>query len=242
MDHTDGKDGVIFVATGEYARAAVKAAESVRKFCPTLGLQLFTDHSDVPPGVFDRVSPIENPHMRSKVDFMPHTIFERTLYLDTDIRIVEDIREMFSLLDRFDIAIAHAHARNQPSTNDQWKCRIPEAFPQMNSGVILYKKSPPVMKLLTDWGTCYREAGFKKDQVTLRELLWSSDLRIATLPPEYNIRSNKYLKVWEAKEARPKILHYARFHTDLGLTSKAAKVRWKRRLNRVCSLLGINGT
>jgi hypothetical protein len=242
MDHTDGKDGVIFVATGDYARAAVKAAESVRKFCPTLGLQLFTDHPDVPPGVFDRISPIENPHMRSKVDFMPHAIFERTLYLDTDIRIAEDIREMFALLDRFDIAIAHAHARNQPSTNDSWRCRIPESFPQMNSGVILYKKSPPVMKLLTDWGTCYREAGFKKDQVTLRELLWSSDLRIATLPPEYNIRSSKYLKVWEPKEARPKILHYARFHTDLGLTSKAAKVRWKRRLNRVCALLGINGT
>jgi hypothetical protein len=242
MDHTAEKDGVIFVATGDYSRAAVKAAESVRKFCPTLGLQLFTDHADVPTGAFDRVSPIKNPHMRSKVDFLPHTIFERTLYLDTDIRIVEDIREIFSLLDRFDIAVAHAHARNQPSTNDLWRCRIPESFPQMNSGVILYKNTPPVMRMLTDWGISYHEAGFKKDQVTLRELLWSSDLRIATLPPEYNIRSSKYLKVWVPKEARPKILHYARFHTDLGLTSKAAKVRWQRRLKRICSLLGINHT
>lgn len=237
---TAKKSGVVYVATGEYSRAAVKSAECVRKFCPSLGLQLFTDDSDIPPGVFDQISPIGNPHVRSKVDFLPHSIFERTLYLDTDVRIAEDIREIFLLLDRFDIAVAHAHARNRPATNELWRCQIPESFPQMNGGVILYKNTPAVMKLLTDWGTCYKEAGFKKDQVTLRELLWSSDLRIATLPPEYNLRSAKYIKVWDPKEARPKILHYARFHTELGLSSQALGKRWQRRLRRLQALFGIN--
>lgn len=238
---TLGKDGVIFVATGDYALAAVEAAASIRKHSPGLGIQLFTNQRKVATANFDRIVPIENPHVRSKVDYLTLTPFERTLYLDTDIRIVEDIREMFALLDRFDIAAAHAQARNQPSTNELWRCPIPEAFPQLNGGVILYRNSPPVLRLLREWSVAYQEAGFKKDQVTLRELLWLSDLRIATLPPEYNLRSKKYLKVWEPKEARPKILHYARFHTDLGLTSKAAKNRWKRRLKRLRSLFGATG-
>lgn len=238
---TPEKDGVIFVATDDYARAAVEAAASIRKHCPGLGIQLFTNQRDIPTGIFDEVSTIKNPHMRSKVDYLTLAPFERTLYLDTDIRIVEDIREMFTLLDRFDLAFAHAQARNQPSTNELWRCRIPEAFPQMNSGVILYRNSPKVLQLFNEWSAVYKDAGFKKDQVTLRELLWLSDLRIATLPPEYNLRSKKYIKVWAPKEARPKILHYARFHTDLGLTSKAAKNRWKRRLNRWRALFGSKG-
>lgn len=229
---------MIFVATDDYALAASEAAASIRKHSPDLGIQLFTNRKDISTKNFDHIAPIENPHMRSKVDYLTLSPFERTLYLDTDIRIVEDIGEMFTLLDRFDIGVAHAQARNQPSTNELWRCLIPESFPQMNGGVILYKNSPEVMRLLGEWSVAYKEAGFKKDQVTLRELLWLSDLRIATLPPEYNIRYHKYLKVWAAKEARPKILHYARFHTDLGLTSKAAKNRWRRRLDRVRSLFG----
>lgn len=237
---TAKKDGVIFVATGDYARAAVQAAASIRKTCPGLGIHLFTDNTQIPVGNFDGVSTITNPHMRSKVDYFALSPFERTLYLDTDVMVVEDIREMFGLLDRFDLAIAHAHARNQISTNEIWRHTIPESFPQMNSGVVLYKNEPAVVKLFTDWSAAYKEAGFKKDQVTLRELLWICDLRIATLPPEYNLRSSKYIRIWEKKEARPKILHYAKFHTDLGLTSKATRNRWKRRINRLRSCLGLH--
>jgi len=230
--------GVLFVATGDFALAAQEAAASIRKHSPGIGIQIFTDRQDLPAGHFDHISPIPNPHMRSKVDFISHSLFERTLYLDTDIRIVEDISEMFTLLDRFDIAVAHAHLRNHPSTSQLWRCPIPESFPQMNGGIILFKNTPAVMQLLADWSTAYKEAGFAKDQVTLRELLWLSDLRIATLPPEYNIRYEKHLKVWREHEARPRILHYARYHSDLGLTPKAPVNRWKSWLERARSLFG----
>jgi|LakMenEpi03Aug12_release.lakeMendotaPanAssembly.Ray.scaffolds.fasta_scaffold82920_3 hypothetical protein len=234
------KNGVLFVATGDYALAAIEAAASIRKHSPGIGIQIFTDKQDIPAGHFDHIAPIPNPHMRSKVDFIGLSVFERTLYLDTDIRIVEDISEMFALLDRFDIAVAHAHLRNHPSTSQLWRCEIPDSFPQMNGGIILFKNSPEVLKLLGDWSAAYHEAGFKKDQVTLRELLWLSDLRIATLPPEYNIRYEKYLKVWKDQEARPRILHCARFHTELGLGSKAA-ARPKRRFKRLRALFGSKG-
>ena len=87
--------------------------------------------------------------------------------------------------------------------------RIPEAFPQLNGGVILYRANAAVHQMLADWKQAYHTAGFKWDQVTLRELLWKSDLRLFILPPEYNVRYSKYLEVWEADEARPKILHFA---------------------------------
>jgi len=67
---------------------------------------------------------------------------------------------------------------------------------------------------LESWSNAYHESEFDKDQVTLRELLWLSDLRIATLPPEYNLRFKKYLKIWEGDEAQPKILHFGEFLED----------------------------
>jgi hypothetical protein len=50
----------------------------------------------------------------------------------------------------------------------------------------------------------------------LRELLWGSDLRLHILPPEYNIRYERYLSFWDPKEAVPQILHLAKFHAQAG--------------------------
>jgi hypothetical protein len=88
---------------------------------------------------------------------------------------------------------------------------LPEAFPQFNTGVVVVRKTFETQKILEAWSGSYKNAGFRKDQVTLRELLWKSDLRIATLPPEYNTRYPKYLWVWSRREARPKICHFRRY-------------------------------
>jgi hypothetical protein len=205
--------GVIFIAAGsDYTRAANEAARSVRRHAPSLLIDLFTDTGDCAERIFDEVHRIESPHLRSKVDYIHKTRFSRTLYLDTDILVDADITEMFDVLERFDIAIAHAHTRNREATRTIWRKKVPDAFPQMNGGVILYRSTPPVLEFLRDWQQAYHEAGFKKDQVTLRELLWESDLRIHILPPEYNVRYEKYLSIWDEKEAVPRILHFARFH------------------------------
>ncbi|MEX0653193.1 MAG: sulfotransferase [Phycisphaeraceae bacterium] len=219
--------GIVFIAAGDFfAQAAVNAARSIRETNPGLGVHLFTDSRAVDGSVFDGVTRIEDGHRRSKVDYLSESPFERTLYLDTDVRVVADIGEMFDLLDRFDIALAHAHSRENPNTTRTWRHEIPAAFPQLNGGVILYKKAPAVAKLLDDWRTAYHTAGFKKDQVTLRELVWLSDLRLAVLPPEYNVRFEKYLKIWDETEASPRILHYARFHTGRPNARKSKAVKW----------------
>ncbi len=218
------KNGVIYIVTsadrGVYLNAAIASAESVRAHSPHLGIHLYVDA----PGMsrvealeqnpFSSIGLIENPHYRSKVDYLLQSPFERTLYLDSDTRVVDDISEMFELLDRFDIALAQAHRRNFHRTSQVWRTDIPPSFPQYNGGVILYHNTPAVANLLQGWKEAFHEAGFAKDQVTLRELLWLSDLRLATLPPEYNIRYEKYLKIWEEREAKPKILHMAKYHNE----------------------------
>ncbi|WP_272010745.1 putative nucleotide-diphospho-sugar transferase [Roseovarius sp. ZX-A-9] len=207
--------GVVFVATGaRYIACAEAAARSVRRHMPDVPIALFTDAGQLGlslSGVFDPVIELESVHHRSKVDCLMNSPFERTLFLDADIRVLEDVGELFDLLDRFDVAMAHAHARNRDATRAVWKYALPDSFPQFNTGVIAVRRNPQTQALLKNWSDSYKKAGFRKDQVTLRELLWASDLRLATLPPEYNIRYPKNLWLWSRREARPRICHFYRY-------------------------------
>lgn len=198
--------------------AGIRAAQTVLRYCPNLPIHLATDvksfetifsKSTWP---FSSIEKIENSHRRSKVDYFPQTPFDNTLYLDTDTALNADIRDSFRILERFDIALCHAHRRNTARGKISWRTQIPPAFPEFNSGVILFRKTPSVIQVFQDWSTCYRESGHTHDQPTLRELLWLSDVRIATLPPEFNVRMIKYQFLWSKSEATVKIFHLKRFH------------------------------
>jgi hypothetical protein len=213
--------GILYVATGElYILAAIRSAKSVLKHCPSLPTHLYADwgnydfdfgHSPYP---FTSVGKIENPHRRSKLDYLSKTPFEQTLYLDTDTSLNEDIRDMFRVLERFDIALTHAHKRNTPERLRTWNLELPQAFPQYNSGVMLYRRTPAVIQFLEEWRDHYYQNldHIRQDQMTLRELLWLSDLRMTTLPPEYNVRYIKYHILWSKAEATTKIFHLKQYH------------------------------
>ncbi len=208
--------GVIYVATGEkYIRSAIRSAWSVRRLCPGLLVHLFSDlelglfaHNGDSP--FHSHSLIENPHPRSKVDYISQSPFAETLFLDTDTEVVVDLREVFTLLEKYDLALTHDCIRNTPKT--KWKRDLPPSFPEFSSGVMLFRQTPEVVQLLQTWSKNYHAAGFFPDQITLRELLWETELKIGTLPPEYNTCLVKYPYVWRKGEAVPKILHLRRYH------------------------------
>jgi len=217
ISDTNPTQGVLYVATGRrYILSAIHSARSVRRHNPDLPIHLFADWQaqgfdfETNPAPFTSVGSINAGHYRSKVDYSVETPFEHTLYLDTDTRVLTDITPLFDLLDRFDIAVAHAPNRLTRLMN--WRVPVPVSFPQFNCGVMVYKNSEKVMKFLRDWIEAFHQAGFRSDQITFRELVWLSDLRVATLAPEYNLRHLKYFLVWGAREARPKILHLALFH------------------------------
>jgi hypothetical protein len=233
------QSGVVYIVSGAFhVAAATQSAKSVRETNPWLAIDIFAD-APVEDGVFDRVVTFEHGHLRSKVDHLPESRFVRSLYLDSDTRVVADLAPMFRLLERFDIALAHGHKRNGARQTIFWREEIPEAFPQINGGVILYRGTPVVRQFLSDWRDAYYSAGFKWDQVTLRELMWKSDLRLYILPPEYNIRYTKYLKVWSADEAAPKILHLAEFYDETANIPGVARRRdrpWTEGVKRLVRL------
>ncbi len=205
--------GVIYVATGpDYVDLACRSAASVRALNPELAIDIFTDLGlDDRAGVFDRVHPVPLVHARAKVDCMALSRFARTLYLDCDTLAVAPFGDLFDLLARFDLALAHDVRRNSDLVQEGFAVATPYAFPQLNSGVMLYRRSPAMLGFLAEWARRYRAAGVLRDQVTLKDLLWESSLRFYVLPPEFNLRRVTELDAWEPLDARPTLIHSHRF-------------------------------
>jgi hypothetical protein len=203
--------GVIYIATGEkYINEAVTSATSLKRFNPDLPVTLFTDAA-VNVACFDAVVPITSgprPERicNNKIHLIGQSPYERTLYLDDDTYITGDLTELFALLDRFDIATAHAPVRIstnmlrlrelQPERPNQMPGL---AFPEQNAGVILFRQSSRMKAFLHHWLEIYegertlldnaRQAYADHDQSSLREALYRSDLATAVLPSEYNCRA-----------------------------------------------------
>ncbi|MGE0004596.1 MAG: hypothetical protein AB7S92_03300 [Parvibaculaceae bacterium] len=206
-----GRSGIVFICTGEfYTDRALEAAESVRRSNPRIPMVLFTDQT-IRSELFVSIERITDPHMRSKIDYLDKSPFDLTLYLDTDVRVIGDISDMFGLLEKYEMAGAHVRARAKPRRLKSWRLSLPRTFPQINCGVLLYKKCEATSRLFRDWQAAYREAKLEGDQLTFRETLWRSDVKFYVLAPEYNMRSSALLTLL-SKEPRPVILHKRSYH------------------------------
>lgn len=201
--------GVIYVATGpDYRALAEASARSLRAVEPDLPVDLFTDAPEAAEaGLFDAVHEIENPHRRSKLDCMRLTRFERTLFLDADTLLLAPLGDLFDVLDRFELALAHDVRRDTELIRETAGGPTPYAFPQLNGGVVLYRRTPAMLDFLAEWARRFAESGGSRDQPVLKAMLWESDLRFWVLPPEFNLRRVTVLDAWEPGDAIPTILH-----------------------------------
>ena len=188
--------GIIYIASGtKYIEEACYSAASLKKWLPNISITLFSDQECSSPHfekvvVFSELGDWTKDKKSPKVVYMYESPYDYTLYLDTDTYICDDISDVFELLEYYDIALVHAELRVGKQKHKQ----IPDSFPEMNSGVIAFRKSPEVQKVFSQWLEFYKEdrAAWKiwycPDQPSLRAALYGSPLKIATLPPEYNCR------------------------------------------------------
>jgi len=195
--------GVIYIATGrKFVDEACVSAESLKNKMPEMPITLFCNEG-VQSRHFDNVVIIEHPcfSLMDKVLFMNSSPYEHTLFLDTDTYVCDSFLELFTLLDRFDLALAHNTYRAVYRVHD-----IPDSFPEFNTGVILFKKSPHITQLFANWLALYeRDLGKEQqwltpfgevtmldsnlnDQPTFREAVYNSSVRVAGLTSEYNCR------------------------------------------------------
>lgn len=179
------------MATGDgFFREAVKSAEILREEMD-VNITIFTDKEREAPKDFFSISVLDNPvfGFEDKINAMQESPYDQTLYLDTDIYVTSDIIELFDMLDVFELAVAHDVARCESLANDSEPERtvegVPRSFPEHNTGVIIYRSDDKMNKLLNNWKEDYRE-GDPHDQPAFRRALYNSNIRFATLPPEYN--------------------------------------------------------
>ena len=201
--------GVLYVATGpDYRALAEASARSLRAVEPGLPVDLFTDDPGAAAaGLFDAVHRIEDPHPRSKLDCLGRSRFDRTLFLDADTLVLGPLGDLFDVLDRFELALAHDVRRATELIRENAGAPTPYAFPQLNSGVLLYRRSPRMRAFFAEWARRFVESGGTRDQPVLKAMLWEGDLRFWVLPPEFNLRRVTLLDAWEPGDALPTILH-----------------------------------
>jgi hypothetical protein len=181
-------EGVLYVARrSQYLDAAVESARSVRRVSPRLPIAIATD-GDAPAEFDHRVTFSETDGYRAKIVGLLASPFERTLMLDVDTYAAADVSEVFQILDAFDVAAAHAPNRVVVPLDD-----VPDSFPELNTGVIALRRNESVTRLLQDWLDEYdrlvRSAPASKDQPSFRRVLYkATDVRLAVLTPEFNLR------------------------------------------------------
>lgn len=181
--------GIVFVATGDkYVKEAENAARSVKKNMPDIPITLFSN-TNSEEAAFDEVVSLKNPsfNFEDKIQGIRRSPYEKSLFLDTDTYVISELSGGFDLLKHFDVAVAHAPVRSKVELE-----KVPESYPDFNTGVIFFSKNDDVKEALDLWLDLYKKFTSNgisdSDQPPFRKSLYLSSLEIATLTPEYNLR------------------------------------------------------
>ena len=209
--------GIIYIATGrKYVDEALISARSARKHMPDIPIAFFSDlgadeidAADTVDSIFQLA--VVDHSCRDKIRPLMATPYEKTLFLDTDTFICEPLYDVFDMLDRFDIALSQAPDRYQYHLPD-----LPKCFTEFNSGVIAYRKNQKTTELLAAWEDTFfkmlrEDEGSYRDQHSLRDALYRSDVQLFVLPPEYNFRT--ICPNYAGNHCKVKIIHGR--HADL---------------------------
>lgn len=185
--------GIIYIASGEeYIKEAEKSAKSVKNHMPEVEITLYTD-AENSPKVFDNTEILEN----SSGDFSDSilsprmTPYDKNIFIDTDTFISENISGIFELLDKYELLACFDPTRTG-LVNHDFRFSGPDAFPQYNTGLIAYQDNERVKNLFRDWRNLFEDYKDKfrqnLNQPAFREVVYCSNIKIGTLPPEYNYR------------------------------------------------------
>jgi hypothetical protein len=214
--------GAVYIITKDqrYVDLLLISAASLKRAMPDLPITVFSQFP-VDGTCFERVIPVEPSQdgFYDKAKLLRQTPYDRTLFLDADTYVVEAVPELFSMLDYFDCAATH-----EEYVNTDWFSRyprpdIPACYPEFNTGVVAFKRSETIDRFLQHCDELYQSFLEEKpgppigDQIFFRVAAYFSDIRIATLPREYNckFRGQGYLN------GRVKIIHG---HVKYQLTPK----------------------
>jgi hypothetical protein len=189
--------GAIYILTQDarYVPLALGSLATVKRAMPDLPVT-FLSQFPVSSPLIDQVISVTPTRdgFYDKTRLMRESPYDRTLFIDADIYAVKPFPEMFDLLDRFDCAATHEEYLNTDWFNRYPRPDIPASFPEFNTGILLFNRSPQMDGVLKKWEALYADYLQQKpdqpinDQPFFRAAIYESDVRIATLPREYNCK------------------------------------------------------
>jgi hypothetical protein len=205
-------EGILYSAAGEtYIAEALQSARSslVHNRLPHL-LFASSDVERVEGLSVARFEPLAHP-FADRTANIRRSPFERTIFLDSDTFVVDEIAHVLRLLDHYDIAVTPAPYRAVADPE------VPTAFYEFNVGVIAWRASDCMTAFLRSWEETYlawlREEPFlgagevsrsgRGDQPAFRRCAWQHDVRVFPLAPQYNFRFDYPAAVAE----RVRVLH-----------------------------------
>jgi hypothetical protein len=204
--------GFVYAATGpQYTTLARRSARNLRAIMPDAQIDLFTDRP-VKDSTFNRIIPLSETWFRPKMEALLRSRFDRTVLLDADTIPVMDLSEMFAAVDACDLA--GCMSKGRPMAMYRHQSGIPRAFPFLNAGVLVIKRSARTQAMIREWQAMLRLNSAQKDQPALRWLLHQRRVTFAVLPPEYNLTHIRALDAWEMYFAAPRLLHVQDLHKN----------------------------
>lgn len=182
--------GVIYVACGDaFRREAAQSLASLRKSNPGLPAHLLTDAEPEAGAGWDRVEvdpALAGRGNRAKLH-MDRAPWSRCAFLDTDTLVVGELREGFALLERFDLAAVQGCGGHHYQIEG-----LPPSFPEFNSGVVFWRKGEASSEFFRRWRELFDhyaavDQGRLWDQKSMRRALWEGELRVTSLPVNFNL-------------------------------------------------------
>lgn len=176
------ENGIVYCATGKdrFLKEAYESIASLRKYDKNTAISLFVDNSlvdKVKKELFFSIHLIEHPEFGfgDKIYSMVNSPYKKTLYLDCDTILADEVLEIFKMLEVYDLA-----AINVPYKNSN--------YPDFNAGITAFKMNNRTKRFFKLWDERYDRIKHGTDQGTFKRLINQNIVIFNTLPPNYNLR------------------------------------------------------
>jgi hypothetical protein len=227
--------GIIYVATGDnFYQEAEISAKAVKEEME-VSITLFTDR-DRNTNTFDNIEIIPNPTYGfiDKIYGIKHSPYNKTIYLDTDTLVCDEIYELFDILGEFDLAATFDVTRWAGNITDnatkpgRYVDEIPRSFPTYSTGLIAFIDNDRTNSLFNNWQEVIKSPDHG-DQPSFRRALYYSDVRINALIPAYN-----YVAKYPGHAyGKVKVIHHRLIDIDSPGASKSIDIeQFHEKINR----------
>lgn len=210
--------GVVYLAFGDlFLAMALRSAATVKELDPSVGTCIVTNvasPSVLAPatrGLVDHWVHSEqatSDNRLTKVRILDHAPFDKTVYLDADTLVLGHLRELFVMLDWFDVAV-RLNPFGRGGGKGRWEVLgglQTGQLPHWNSGVIAFRRGAGARDFFDAWSNAYARVGASSDQVSLVEAVFNTGARVLSLDVRWNCPLGLHLA--RGKEMGTKVLHY----------------------------------